>query len=178
VKHLIVCEALIQAKEQIQTIKDFFKEQDWATDVEYVTEWKTLAGQDGEGGRNDTLLEITCDNNQIGKISVQRFGMGSNSPRWLGDYVHNNKEIIPPNTLENLYKQYAGRDYLESPKVDKPKCKLVGTDGNVFALGGRVMSALRKAGQADKATEFSKKLFQCGSYDEALVLMQEYVEVY
>ena len=60
----------------------------------------------------------------------------------------------------------------------KPHCELVGTDGNVFALAGRVMQALKKAGQKDKALEFNSKLFQCKSYDEALVLMQEYVEVY
>ena len=59
----------------------------------------------------------------------------------------------------------------------KPKCKLTGTDGNVFALAGGVSQALKRAGQADKAKEFQGKLFKCGSYDEALVLMQEYVEV-
>ena len=59
----------------------------------------------------------------------------------------------------------------------KPACKLVGTDGNVFALAGRVSKALKQAGQAEQAKEFQGKLFQCGSYDEALILMQEYVEV-
>ena len=59
----------------------------------------------------------------------------------------------------------------------KPKCKLVGTDGNVFALAGRVGRALKEAGQFGQAKEFQFKLFKCGSYDEALALMQEYVEV-
>ena len=59
----------------------------------------------------------------------------------------------------------------------KPKCKLTGTDGNVFALAARVSQALKKAGQADKAKEFRDRLFQSHSYDEALALMQEYVEV-
>jgi hypothetical protein len=59
----------------------------------------------------------------------------------------------------------------------KPRVKLTGTDGNVFALSGLVMRALRKANQPEKADEFSKKLFQCGSYDEALALMSEYCEV-
>lgn len=59
----------------------------------------------------------------------------------------------------------------------KPKCKLVGTDGNVFALAGRVTSALKKAGQADKASEFSEKLFKCSSYEDALCLMSDYVEI-
>jgi len=59
----------------------------------------------------------------------------------------------------------------------KPKCELTETDGNVFALAGRVGSALKRAGQADKAKEFYEKLPNCGSYDEALRLMMEYVDV-
>jgi len=62
--------------------------------------------------------------------------------------------------------------------TDKPRCELVGTDGNVFALSGRVRDALRKAGQHERAKEFMDKLKGCRSYDEALRLMLEYVEVY
>jgi hypothetical protein len=59
----------------------------------------------------------------------------------------------------------------------KPICKLVGTDGNVFAVIGKVSSALKKAGQEDQASEFTAKAFQAGSYDEVLQLVMEYVEV-
>ncbi len=59
----------------------------------------------------------------------------------------------------------------------KPTCKLVGTDGNVFALAGKVSQCLKKAGQFSKAKEFQGKIFKCHSYEEALVLMSEYVEV-
>ena len=59
----------------------------------------------------------------------------------------------------------------------KPKCKLAGTDGNVFALAGQVSRALKRAGQPEQAKDFQGKLFKCGSYDEALQLMMEYVEV-
>lgn len=58
-----------------------------------------------------------------------------------------------------------------------PACKLSGTDGNVFALAGRVREALRKAGQGDKASQFSKELFECHSYSEALALMANYVRI-
>jgi len=59
----------------------------------------------------------------------------------------------------------------------KPIVKLTGTDGNVFALAGKVSRALKAAGQPENAKELSTKLFQCGSYDEALQLMMEYVDV-
>ena len=63
-------------------------------------------------------------------------------------------------------------------KEKKPRCKLIGTDGNIFALLGRASGALRKAGQKEKAKELVKKVFHCKSYSEALGLIQEYVEAY
>lgn len=61
--------------------------------------------------------------------------------------------------------------------VSKPVCKLVGTDGNVFAIIGRVRDALRAAGQAARAAEFVERAFSAGTYDEVLRLCMEYVEV-
>jgi len=60
----------------------------------------------------------------------------------------------------------------------KPRCKLIGTDDNVFALAGKVRAALRKHSQENEAKEFGERLVKCESYQEALVLMMEYVEVY
>jgi hypothetical protein len=58
----------------------------------------------------------------------------------------------------------------------KPKVKLVGTNGNVFALLGKCTQALKRAGQADAAKELVAKVTSCGSYGEALALMCEYVD--
>ena len=60
---------------------------------------------------------------------------------------------------------------------EKPKCKLVGTDGNVFALAARVSSTLKKYGFKEESSDFLKRLGKCGSYNEALNLMGEYVVV-
>ncbi len=59
----------------------------------------------------------------------------------------------------------------------KPKCKLIGEDGNIFNLIGIAARSLRKAGLADKATEMSEKVMQSKSYTEALSVIMEYVEV-
>ncbi len=61
--------------------------------------------------------------------------------------------------------------------MEKPKCKLVGTDGNVFALIGTVRKCLRKNGLDDQGKEFSAKVMKAGSYDQALQIMTEYVDV-
>ena len=60
--------------------------------------------------------------------------------------------------------------------MDKPECELVGTDGNVFAVIGKVSKTLKRAGQRERATEFAEKAMNCGSYDEVLQLLQEYVD--
>jgi hypothetical protein len=63
------------------------------------------------------------------------------------------------------------------PAVPKPACRLSGTDGNALSIIGRVRQALREAGQADRALEFTDRAFRAGSYDEVLRLCFEYVEV-
>ncbi len=40
--------------------------------------------------------------------------------------------------------------------VEKPYVQLSGKDGNVFAIIGRVRTALNKAGLRDEAKEFTK----------------------
>ena len=59
-----------------------------------------------------------------------------------------------------------------------PACRLVGTDGNVFAIIGRVRRTLRAAGQPERAEAFVTRAFQAKSYDEVLALCQEYVDVH
>ncbi len=55
--------------------------------------------------------------------------------------------------------------------------KLVGEDGNAFAIIGRVSRALESAGLRAEAAEFQQKAFACGSYDELLQLVMATVEV-
>ena len=59
----------------------------------------------------------------------------------------------------------------------KPKVKLTGQDGNIFNLMGLASRALRKSNLYDEAKEMSKKIFACGSYDEALSIISEYCEI-
>ena len=59
----------------------------------------------------------------------------------------------------------------------KPKCKLIGTDGNVFVLAGVVSRCLRSNKMYDEEKEMSSRLWECASYDEALQLFCEYVDI-
>ena len=61
---------------------------------------------------------------------------------------------------------------------DKPKCRLIGQDGNVFNIIVLVKKALKDSGQPEKAKEFVKRAFSAGSYDEVLNMAGDYVEIY
>jgi hypothetical protein len=67
---------------------------------------------------------------------------------------------------------------MTTPKPNKPNCKLVGTDGNVFAIIGTVSRTLKRAGQPERATEFAQRAMAQKSYDDVLALCWEYVEVF
>ena len=80
----------------------------------------------------------------------------------------------------------------------KPKCELIGENGNVFNLAGKVSRTLKRAEHSEErcedchhkfrcyternkicylVEEFKTRLPKCESYDEALQLMMEYVEI-
>lgn len=72
---------------------------------------------------------------------------------WLSDYV--------PNKLGGFVDEAA-------PEQEKPDCKLIGEDGNIFNLMGLAARTLRHNGLAEQATEMTNRIHECGSYDEAL----------
>lgn len=61
--------------------------------------------------------------------------------------------------------------------LEKPVAKLIGENGNIFNLIGIASRSLRAAGQIDKATEMSNRVMSSHSYEEALTIISEYVEV-
>ncbi|ARQ07323.1 hypothetical protein MACA111363_11305 [Macrococcoides canis] len=55
--------------------------------------------------------------------------------------------------------------------------QLTGEDGNVFNLAGIVTTELKRNGYRDEAKEVSERLFKCESYEAALRMFMEYVNV-
>lgn len=60
---------------------------------------------------------------------------------------------------------------------NKPVCKLVGTDGNVFSIIGNVVKTLKKHNFIHESKEFQERAFGAKSYEEVLTLIHEYVDV-
>ena len=61
-------------------------------------------------------------------------------------------------------------------RATRPKMKLLGEDGNIFAIMGRASRLLKNAGQIDKAKEMCDRVTASQSYSEALNIVSEYVE--
>ena len=61
--------------------------------------------------------------------------------------------------------------------VNKPRCRIIETDGNVFSLIGSISKALKKNGQPNLAKEFIERAFASKRYNDVLILITEYVEL-
>ena len=59
----------------------------------------------------------------------------------------------------------------------RPKCKLTGADGNIYNLMRITSKTLKAAGLEKKANEMVDRILKSKSYDEALRIIMEYVEV-
>ena len=83
---------------------------------------------------------------------------------WMSDFV------------DNYLGGFATEEEVQQQK--KPDCPLIGQDGNVFNLIGIASQTLRRAGMPEQAKEMSSRIqTETHSYDEALCIIMEYVNV-
>lgn len=66
---------------------------------------------------------------------------------------------------------------MEISKQKKPDCKLIGEDGNIFALIAIASRALRQNGMAEQAVEMRDRICATDNYDKALCIIGEYVNI-
>lgn len=70
------------------------------------------------------------------------------------------------------------KDYEIMVKKEKPKCALIGEDGNIFNLMGIASRTLKKNGMQEEAKEMCNRITNgAKSYDEALMIIDEYAEI-
>ena len=62
-------------------------------------------------------------------------------------------------------------------KQTKPDCPLIGENGNIFNLVGIAAKTLKRNGMSAEASEMTEKVFGSGSYEEALGIIGEYVNI-
>ena len=78
---------------------------------------------------------------------------------WLSDYLPNRLGVE------------------ENVQNGKPDCPLIGANGNIFNLMGIAARTLAENDQNDEAKEMCRRVIQCGSYDAALGVIGEYVNI-
>ncbi len=78
---------------------------------------------------------------------------------WLSDYV--------PNRLGGF----------KTESVEKPDCALTSEDGNIFNLAGLAAGTLREHGMKEQAEEMKERVCSSHSYEEALGIIGEYVNI-
>ncbi len=108
-----------------------------------------------------TLISIKLENiKNVNAIAIPRFEVDG---RWFDDIVNNNamREKQENVLLEN----------------EKPKCTLIGEDANIFNLMGIASRTLKRNGMRESAKEMCHKITKSGSYDQALAIISDYVEI-
>jgi len=85
-------------------------------------------------------------------------------------------EAIRIATERDKSKASVWNSYADEAETIRPKVKVVGNDGNVFAIMGRCDAALKRAGLRTEAAEMMKRVFAAKSYNAALNIMQEYCD--
>ena len=66
---------------------------------------------------------------------------------------------------------------MRNTNKNKPDCKLIGEDGNIFNLMARAARTLRENNLSEEAKEMRERITSSGSYDEALSIIGEYVHI-
>lgn len=66
---------------------------------------------------------------------------------------------------------------MSNTNKNKPDCKLIGEDGNIFNLMARAARTLRENDLSEEAKEMRERITSSGSYDEALGIIGEYVNI-
>lgn len=61
--------------------------------------------------------------------------------------------------------------------MSKPKCQLIGEDGNIFNLVGKASRVLKKNDMHQSAKEMQNRVLDASSYEEAIYIIGEYVEI-
>lgn len=68
--------------------------------------------------------------------------------------------------------------YIDDYIIKKPKCALIGQNGNIFNLMSIASKTLERNNMREEATEMCNRITNgAKSYDEALMILQDYVEI-
>lgn len=145
--------------------------QEWVTDInDMLTEENILL--DGSRfeqafvfqhqGLTNLFLPFDTVKLDMGKLAIWRLNTREQfGSMWRSDYVDNR----------------LGGPLEENAPAQKPDCPLIGQDGNIFHLMGIASRTLEEHGMEDTAGEMRSRILESGSYDKALAIIGDYVNI-
>jgi len=140
--------------------------QEWIDGIkEMFIEQKVIEKQDFQfkevysfKNKDATNMLFGLDGLNVGRLAIVRLGMTEQfGAMWLSDYKDNG--------------------YIKVEEKVKPRCELIGQDGNIFNLMGIASRTLKRNKMSEQATEMCNRITSSGSYEEALGIISEYVEI-
>ncbi len=103
----------------------------------------------------------------IGRLAIWRLETRETfGSTWLSDYV--------PNNLGGFIEEQIAD--LKIQKNKRPKCPIIGADGNIFNVMGIASQTLKRSGMPEEAREMCSRVTSSGSYEKALGIIMEYVD--
>jgi hypothetical protein len=112
-------------------------------------------------GLTNLLFKLEGVDIDTGALAMWRIAThGTFGGTWLSDYQTNRLGVDEP---------------LSGPT--KPDCPLIGRDGNIFSLIGIAKDTLKENGMRQEANEMGRRVIESHSYDEALEIIGEYVNI-
>lgn len=110
-------------------------------------------------------------------IDIQNGYLNVSMWHWGDDYYVDTEEEFFKRTGQTPQKTEAEKIADNRPSF-KPKCALIGEDGNIFNLMGIASRTLKQNGMPEKANEMFTRITEgAQSYYEALAIIGEYVEI-
>ena len=104
---------------------------------------------------------------EMGRLAIWRLQTHPHfGGTWLSDYV--------PNRLGGFVQV---QEQKVEPERVKPDCPLIGRNGNIFNLIGIASQTLRQHDMEEQAAEMFNRITQCQSYDSALSIIGDYVNI-
>ena len=119
------------------------------------------------GGLTNLLFPFTEDVQlDMGKLAMWRLQTHEQfDGAWLSEYVSLRLGGFQTETAENKEER------------QKPDCILLGENGNIFHLMGIASRTLKENGMRTEAKKMCDRITSSGSYDDALCIIGEYVNV-
>ena len=78
--------------------------------------------------------------------------------------------------IDDMFGNEMGQN-IEEYELKKPKCALIGADGNIFNLMGMASRTLKRNDMREESEEMINRVTSSHSYDEALCIIGEYVDI-